>query len=214
MVVDRTVPDRRLRRLRTTLGIPSVWHSRTRRSLTGSALRPEARPPLRSTSGFIGAFIARIQPRRKQQYVERAEGHSSLGPDEELGHHQRGALASIRFASWTTTSLIRSRRSFNPIAFGGRRPSRQRAGNAQRRDDHESTSRHAVQSNMNRAQSGSAMTSPRHKIRKRIRTKAGLMTNSSAVGVVGRVPNMPLNLTKSPIRWRAFERCPTGAFAG
>ncbi len=40
------------------------------------------------------------------------------------------------------------------------------------------------------------------------------MTNSSAVGVVGRVPNMPLNLTKSPLRWRAFERCLTGAFAG
>ena len=28
------------------------------------------------------------------------------------------------------------------------------------------------------------------------------------------LPNKPLNLTKSPLRWRAFERFLTGAFAG
>ena len=58
------------------------------------------------------------------------------------------------------------------------------------------------------------MTSPRDEIRKRIRTKAWLMTNSSAASVVGRVPNMPLNLTKSPLRWSLIGRFLTGAFAG
>ena len=58
------------------------------------------------------------------------------------------------------------------------------------------------------------MTSPRDEIRKRIRTKAGFETNSSTISLFDRMPNKPLNLTKSPLRCSTVERFLTGAFAG